>query len=368
MFTVQNNGASTYLFTFDPSSLKAARMYVSSYPSTGGLRLSDGSTWSRRNPNVLYTYSGTTVSEYDFTDRLNPPSPHLVYDFTSSNRCLPKGFNATWHSRGGVSAGDTLFGMAYSNAGAQGTGVYVVAYKPGNGCTMLNTMTGQVSGDWGATGTISIPDRWTIHAVKVSRDGNWFMVSPQHCALSACMVGPYFWEIGTTNVTACAKGEQCSGHSTEGYSHWMNNNNTGYHSLRSFAEPATVRPLSNVVPNGIAAPLDEHPSWNNADPGDTYPFFVSTWSPLTSFPAPWYDEILGVAADGSGKVWRFAHSFITGQSQSFATKYGIGSVSQDGRFFLFSSDWMGTLGSQSQAAACSIAKDCRGDVFVVELQ
>jgi hypothetical protein len=95
---------------------------------------------------------------------------------------------------------------------------------------------------------------------------------------------------------------------------------------------------------------------------------VSTWSPLTSFPAPWYDEILGVAADGSGKVWRFAHSFITGRSQSFATKYGIGSVSQDGRFFLFSSDWMGTLGSQSQAAACSVAKDCRGDVFVVELQ
>ena len=78
-------------------------------------------------------------------------------------------------------------------------------------------------------------------------------------------------------------------------------------------------------------------------------------------------EILAVSP-GSGTVTRLAHTFGTGQSQRFTTKYAIGSVSQDGKFFLLSSDWMGTLGSESGAPTCTIGTDCRGDVFVVELK
>lgn len=33
--------------------------------------------------------------------------------------------------------------------------------------------------------------------------------------------------------------------------------------------------------------------------------------------------------------------------RSSLPNYGIGTVSQDDRFFIFSSDWMGTLGSQT---------------------
>jgi hypothetical protein len=94
---------------------------------------------------------------------------------------------------------------------------------------------------------------------------------------------------------------------------------------------------------------------------------VSFWSSVSPFPAAWYNEITGVAPDGSGKVWRFSHSFITSKSQVFNAYYGIGSVSQDGKFFLMSSDWMGTLGSESGTSSCTIGKDCRSDAFVVEL-
>jgi len=138
--------------------------------------------------------------------------------------------------------------------------------------------------------------------------------------------------------------------------------------MRLMSQPAAVTTLTGLLPLGIRAPLDQHQSWNNADPGDSVPFLSTTWSSSKPFPAPWYNEIIGIASNGSGKVWRFAHSYISAQSQLFATKYGIGSVSQDGRFFLFSSDWMGKLGSQSATVACTVGKDCRGDAFIVELK
>jgi len=370
LFLVQDTGAKAYPFTFNPSTLKAARMYVSSSPATNGLQLADSGNWSRVSPNLLYTYSGTAINKYDFSDRTNPPSPQPVYDFTSSRNCFPAGFTATWSTKGGVSDDDTVFGMAYSNTGDQGTGVYVAAYKTGSGCSVLNTQTGQVGGDWGSKGTINIPDRWTIHNVKLSKDGNWMVIVATKCLSSTCVVNPYFWQIGTTNVTSCADGGACSGHWTEGYSHWVNNNNSPMSNqvMRSFAHSTSVSFLTNSFPPGITNPFDQHQSWNNVDPADSVPFLSSTWSSTSPFPAPWYNEIIAIAADGSGKTWRFAHSFITTRSQRFSTQYAIGTVSQDGKFFVFSSDWMGKLGSESGAATCTVGSNCRGDVFVVELR
>ena len=374
MFVLQSLGAASYPYTFDPPTLQATRMYVSSDPSAGGMKLGSPGIWSRVDPNVLYTpgETGTVINKYDFSDRINPPSPQQVYDFTSSRNCLPAGFQETWKSKGGVSVGDAVFAMGYSNTGAQGTGVYAVAYKAGSGCTALNTQTGQVWGDWGAKGSINIADRWLIHNVKISKDGNWLIIATAGCLMSHCSEGPYFWQIGTTNVSSCGDGknggQRCTGHWTEGYSHWINNYDGGRYVSRPLSDPTAFNELTAIVPTGIRDPLDQHGSWNNADPSDSLPFFLTYWSLTTPFPGPWYNEIVGQAPDGSGKVWRFAHSFITGKSQIFSTQYGIGSVSQDGRFFIFSSDWMGALGSQSGSPTCSVGNDCRGDVFVLELR
>ena len=370
LLIVQDTGARGYPFTFNPGTMQAARMYVSSFPSTNGFTLSDSGSWSHLSPNVLYVETGTVINKYDFTDRTNAPAPQPVYDFTTSPNCLPAGFAETWKTRGGVSSDDTVFGMGYSNAGGQGTGVYAVAYKIGSGCSVLNTRTGQVTGDWGGKGTINIPDRWTVHNVKISKDGNWLVVATGGCLSSTCLHGPYFWQIGTTNVYDCGEGGLCDGHWTEGYTHWVNNNGTPYSNQvkRTFPEPSSASNITHIFPQGLTGNLDQHPSWNNADPGDTVPFASTTYSPTLPFPAPWYNEIIAVASDNSGTTWRFAHSFITTSSQWFSTKYGIGSVSQDGKFFVFSSDWMGKLGSESGATTCTIGTDCRGDVFVVELR
>ena len=370
LFVLQANNGATYPFAFNPSTLQATRLYRSKYPATAGLKLSDSGTWSRVSPSVLYGYTGASIVKYDFTDRSNAPVPGTVFDFAKSGNCLPPGFSVTWRSKGGVSAGDGAFGVAFSNQGGQGTGVYAVAYTVGHGCSVLNTRTGQVSGEWGASGSINIPDRWTIHNAKISKDGKWLIVAPQKCISSDCSKGPYFWKIGTTTVNSCGTSGKCGGHWTEGYDHWVNNDNSplGNQVIRHFSDSeAAPGDLTNRLPEGISGPFDQHQSWNSADPNDSSPLLASTWSSISPFPAPWYNEIIGVATDGSGKVWRFAHSFITTRSQTFSTQYAIGSVSQDGRFFLFSSDWMGTLGSESGAHTCKIGKNCRGDVFVVEL-
>lgn len=370
LFIIQNVTGGAYPFSFNPSTMQAARMYSSNYPSTGGLKLPDGGNWSRAEANVLYVSSGTQITKYDMTDPTNPPVAQLVFDFTSSTHCLPAGFNVTWSARAGVSAGDTVFGMAFSNNGGQGTGVYAVAYKPGSGCTMLNTRTGQVTGDWGANATITLNDRWLIHNAKLSKDGNWLIIASAGCLSATCSKAPYFWQIGTTNVSSCGAGGHCGGHWTEGYTHWQNNDNSpiGNQVMRLMDEATSAVTLTPTLPHGLVAPLDQHQSWNNADPADSAPFLSTTESSLTNFPAPWYNEIIAVATDGSGKVWRFAHNFITNRSQTFSTKHAIGSVSQDGRFFLFSSDWMGTLGSELGTQSCTIGQNCRGDTFVVELK
>ncbi|HET9406855.1 MAG TPA: Ig domain-containing protein [Candidatus Sulfotelmatobacter sp.] len=367
LLVLQALGGWAYPFTFDSSTMQASRMYASSFSTNGGMRMPSGN-WSRVDPNIFFAHEGTALYQYNFTDRVNPPSPQLVYDFTSSSNCLPRGFNATWRTQGGNSSGDTVFSMAYSNVGIQGTGTYVVAYKVGSGCTMLNTQTGQVTGDWGSQGTIGTSDRWTVHNVKMSKDGNWLVVVRENCLSSTCVHGPYFWQIGTTNIGWCGQGGHCSGHWTEGYTHWINNPQNAQYESRSFAQDTNVLQLTPGLAHGIPT-MDQHASWNNVDPNDTLPFFLSTWDRDTTqlFPGPYYNEILGIAPDGSGKVWRFAHSFITGQSQEFTATYGIGTVSQDGRFFIFTSDWMGTLGSQSGNASCTIGVDCRADVFVLQL-
>jgi hypothetical protein len=373
MFVLQNMGAASYTYTFDPITMQAQRMYTSMDSKRGGFTFSGDGMWSRVSRDLLYSASdpAPVINSYNFSDPNTPPTPQLVYNFTSSPNCLPTGFTAKWKTKGGVSAGDATFGMGYSNTGGQGTGIYAVAYRVGRGCTVLNTQTGQVWGDWGSPGTIKIPDRWSIHNVKISKNGNWLIIARTDC-YTVCTTGPYFWEIGSTTVTSCGDeldgGQKCSGHWTEGYTQWINNYEAGKFTSRPFRDPTDIFDVIADPPAGVIPPLDQHGSWNNADPGDTHPFFLTFWSLTNPFPGPWYNEITGVDPNGSGTVWRFAHSFITATSQIFSTKYGIGSVSQDGRFFLFSSDWMGTLGGQSGTTTCTIANDCRGDVFILQLE
>jgi len=278
--------------------------------------------------------------------------------------------------------------VAFTLKGVQGTGVNVTVYVPGSGCTMLNTETGVVTSDFGPGGTLSIPDRWSMHDAFSSAGTSWAYVGFTTCVSTSCPTKsgtlPYFWQIGTTTVTGCNSGGGCSGHYTEaaGYSHFINNGTNPWQdsfNLRAFASPnggsgsCFYSCGGSVTPPGLAPPWDNHPSWNNVDAHDSVPFVTSSYSAGTNqncsatFTFALECEIFAVNPV-TGAVARFAHNFITSKSQTFIPAQGIGQVSQDGRFFMFGSDWMGSLGSTSGAAACTVGTDCRGDVFVVELR
>jgi hypothetical protein len=89
----------------------------------------------------------------------------------------------------------------------------------------------------------------------------------------------------------------------------------------------------------------------------------------TLAPYAWQNEILATSPIvNNGTTWRFAPSFNSAISHLFQTQISSGTISQDGKFLLFNSDWEGQLGSETGGAGCMLGVNCRGDVFVVELK
>ena len=366
------------LFSFNPSTMQAARL--NTLPSGNG---GTGYIWSWLNPSILYGVNRTVISKYDLTSYSGGtlPTPTVVFDFNSPG-CLQADPNwnanptVTWRGQFQSSKDDLNFATPLSNAGAQGTGFFTVVYTVGSGCRVLDSKSGIVYGQWGTTGAINIPDRWTLHANAIGKGGDWDGVGFNNCLSTTCSgtSSGYFWQVATTFLdfpTGCL-----SGHETLGYANRINNsgcNHYGQDSMRTFARPGLATNLLTNFPSAMVTPFDQHIAWQNDDATDSYPFISSTWTTVFPLPAAWYNEILATYPSSSlgipaGTVKRFAHSFITGVSQRFDTKFAIGHVSQDGRFFVFASDWLGTLGSEGGAASCTIGTDCRGDVFVVELK
>jgi len=481
LLVLQGSGGRVYPLAFDPATMRATRLYTSSYPTTDGFHISGGGpAWSFANSTLLYVMNDSAIQSYDlrgYNKGENPPSAVELYDFVAgktgswgitTTNCLPANYNVTWRSFGMMSKhpADDVFLLGLSQNGGQNTGGDVVAYRVGSGCTYLNTLTGTVTGDWGTTGNVAIPDRPYVHNVKISKDGQWAMVAQGPChikpdilsisrtenvvtatlssvaglgvgvgvdvisvalgangtsfnlsnaaltsvnlstnavqwaqtaeddsssggAVDNCVSkGPYFWQIGTTNLyqsclpgTSAAKNGACGGHWTAGFSHFVNANYSPFWQqiIRSFGDdpigkkiiPGLPLPAEDCV-KGIKS-VDQHQNWSNADLNDTYPIFSTTTNapnaslqPDGGFTCAWVNEVIGISPS-TGTVYRFAHTRNTGLSWNFSTKNAIGGVSQDGRFFVFSSDWEGTLGSETGDTACEPSKDCRGDVFVVGL-
>jgi len=393
-FSVCDGGTGISVYTFDRATMQATRMYASKLPATHGMRILSKSTdleWSFVQNNIAYFmenggFPGSPhLKQYDFTRLSAPPSPATLFDFSSQPACSDGAKFARhtyWTGGVNVSRDDQTFSTAISLTGNQGSAAYVLIWNRTRGCRWYNTQTGEVGGQWGASGTVNIPDRYLIHNLRLSKDGNWARVTPQtESCLANCPAGIAFWQIGTTNVITCrGRADHCGGHMAMGYTHWVN--------APSFPSQQSVvlRPIDNMaaqtqlwtqgpVSNGL---WENHFSWENADPNDRNPILSSSETQThASTPVyPWDDEVDAYDPTGSGVVWRFAHTFITGRSGFFPSQNAIGAVSQDGRFFAWSSDWQGTLGNCGRDGACTsgssntctIGVNCRSDVFMVELK
>lgn len=214
-----------------------------------------------------------------------------------------------------------------------------------------------------------------IHGLRGSLDGTVEMLGP-----SGTEQNRHFWLMNSLNVNVDNTGQFGTsfnnGHFTSAYSHFIFN---GAHTADSqwcklgkfsvlFASPSS--PWSALIPTqaycgtGTYTSGDDHPSSSNdISSEDNYPVFTSTiYEPYGGTPSyAWQNEILASSQANLGTTWRFGASYSTGNSSFFDCQNDIGTVSPNGKWFLFTSDWGNTLGTDANGKN-------RCDVFAMKLQ
>jgi hypothetical protein len=354
MFYVSTFGGSFLLYDFDPATM-AARL-----AKTPNLTWGAEPQFSFEKVNLLYgiNRSDTILEQYDTASgrvtEVNDPSKCVKLDSRDSGHTIS------------VSADDNRF---MTTLGPQQDLNYLVyIYDRARGCRWLNTQTGEVGGQWGPKGTISVPDRFLIHNARMAKSGKFVYVTrgdggtPGHRWI--------VWEIDGMNVSVCA--QACKGHHVLGYSHILGQSGL-VHPIDTWMRPLnnleSSFPLIDGLEPGHKLWFDSHYSWNNVDPNDSVPVCFSSYQPTNpDTPAaplvvtgPWENEIDCAETDGkASKVWRFAHTYSTARNGFWSTPRG--NVSQDGLFFMFTSDWEDQLGKMPKG------DKYRTDVFIVELK
>ncbi|HUI42620.1 MAG TPA: hypothetical protein VL523_11685 [Terriglobia bacterium] len=353
-FYLIQSGGRHLLFNFDPSTLSAHPAGYINTPWRGEPQ------FSYQQPNVLYGLAGQPplFQQYDVSDE----KLSTIHDPSGCVHLNP----GDWGADISASADDNRFSAAL---GPQQDAYYLVyIYDRRQGCRWYNTMTGEVGGQWGPAGPVTSPLRFPVHDARLTKSGDWITITAQSPGIRS---GTVFWEVGTRNVTLCAQSPvfHCSGHHATGYSHMINPS--------GWSDPMDllIRPLNNVKDMIHLIPdlppykvwFDKHISWNDANPEDTIPACFSTYrddNPTTpgaplKVDRAWENEVDCVETDGKAqKVWRFAHTYSTGRS-FWATPRG--NVSQDGRYYMFTSDWEEELGKDSDG-------HYRTDAFIVQLR
>jgi hypothetical protein len=352
MFYVTTSGGSILLYHFDPATMTARQ------DRAANLNLGGEPQFSFRDAKLLYGISPRerVFKQYDTS------SGHMA-DVNDPSKCVKLASG----DLGGditVSADDNRF---TTTLGPQQDKYYMVyVYDRVQGCRWYNTQTGEIDGQWGPKGTISLPDRFSMHNARMSKSGKFVYLARGGGGIGHNWV---VWELDSMNISVCSQG--CKGHHVLGYSHIIGSSGM-VHPMDVWSRPLNHLEASAPVINGLQPAkgfwFDSHFSWNNVDPNDSMPVCFSTYRPTNPdtpgaaplVTGPWENEIDCAETDGkASRVWRFAHTFSSARNGFWSTPRG--NVSQDGRFFMFTSDWEDQLGKTPN-------DKFRTDVFVVELR
>jgi len=297
---------------------------------------------------------------------------------------------ATWSTIGGVSTDDDVFVEGFSDAGGQGGpgAIFVAAYKRSKNTYFLyNVGTGVVSyfqciggsgfacsqGSWHETilGLSTVPDRFLLHNVKVNKSGEWIVIVLEECRFRTCSImpgsfGPYFWKLSSSEAKVTKLFNHPYGHWTEGFHLFANQNGDPGVNLngRTFERPEEQFPLNETAHTSESTEgIDAHPSWNYNDGSDTTPVCTATAGLDWPYTIPWENEVVCFGTNPepdcskSGHqlcrniAKRFFHTYnpaTCDQNDGFWGCWGIGTLSQDGRYYAFTSNWGNTLGSTLQ--------------------
>jgi hypothetical protein len=354
-FYVLGLGGQDLVFAFDPLT-----MAISSLPQANSgqgllLPLRPGPSFSFVDPDLIY---GThdpdplTIVSYRFSSGVSTPiidtrtcglqptlgtGPHVISDDDVS---LSKDDNRISISEGGPEFGQDMF---------------VVVYDKVLGCRWYNTQTGQIGGQWGPSGAATIGNDYLIRHARLARSGNYVRIATDSLAW-------YIWDLATLTVVSCPL--DCGGYGAVGYNSYVSDpgklDDMNIVKL-PFSDPSQITPLVYPLPStGWGEP--PHFTWSNVDVNDSTPVCASTYSyyGYWTIDEPFAGEIFCVETDGlASTVWRFAHNRAIFVKPYFHTQ-PLGSVSLEGRFFLFTSDWDAQLGVGTDGTP-------RSDVFIVKL-
>jgi hypothetical protein len=356
-YVIGDSGNNYLIYSFDPSTLQ-----VTWDPIQGNLNDAlpmSAAAFSRVDPNLIYgkvnSSPNQTIGQYDF-------STNTLTNIVSETSCVPGLAPGSHLGDLSVSAGDQRI-MAYEGGTVQDTDMFIVVYDKTLGCRWYNTQTGQIGGQWGATGTVSSSLRFLLHNARIAISGTFATLDPT--GLNQKVV----WDIATLNISACDIYSQpyCGGHNVGGYTHYVNESgvlddmNIGY---RPFSNLNTMTQLVNPLPTPVEWSYDSHWSWNDDNSNDTMPVCGSTYLNKvggTAITRTWDREVVCIRTDGvRSEVWRFAHNRSIYNGDFASTPRG--NVSQDGRFYIFTSTWENQLGLQPGSSTLY-----REDVFIVEL-
>ena len=248
----------------------------------------------------------------------------------------------------------------------QDTNYLVYVYDRGKGCRWYNAETGEIGGQWGTKGTIAISERYLIHDARINKSGRFIELIRSGAPVRGVTQPPnpapaFIWNVDTLEVAPCGP-KGCKGHHALGYTHLLNP------SEQEHPMDLWIRPLNQLeATSALIKPLppvqgwyDLHISWNNVDADDSNPACLSTYrrdNPNTpgtppKVVGPWENEIVCVETDRKdSKIWRFAHTYSTAQNGFWSSPRG--NISQDGRFYMFTSDWEDQLGQAPRDAIVS---------------
>ncbi len=348
LFCVLADGAVNVPYHFDPNTMTAWR--IKDLPALPDI--ANEVTFSRHDANICFGKDRRqkAIVRFDFSTRQST----VLVDLAKLTG-LEVGYLGTLS----VSDDDVL--ALIFGGPAQDASPYALLYDLKTGKHRLwNTKEGMVDGK-----AVENAPKFTQHSGLIDLGGRYFVT------LGPGVQGPIVWDSKTDRIYPVTA--QKDGHYALGFGHMINDpHNWAWRSL----EPNSVNRSQTLTQHPKDEPYfayDGHQSWNNARADAHYPALGSTYHPHERQDAKcaWGDEVIAVATDGSGTVWRFAHhrSTVHARGDVPAENMGIGynfwdcprgNVSTDGQFYMFTSNWEETTGTDRQGRF-------RQDVFVVRL-
>lgn len=295
---------------------------------------------------------------------------------------LVPGIDGTYIGGIASSAGATERIVAFFGGPSQDRHRYVVVFDRRNPARrrLLDTAASTLDGR-----KLPAALAFNLHHATIDRSGRFVMLYPTSGDLAAPRGAAqvYTWDTQTDAITPMPILTAISaGHDAFGYGVGVNKDcctatswDAAQWQIRSLATPLLSRDLITPVVTPKEIYLSDHPTWTNARADRLVPFVTATYryGAIASEWRAWDDEILAVqtdVGDGGAEVFRLAHhrSDVRKDDAPEQTSFWYmprPSVSPDGRWVLFTSNWEKTLGTDPTADK---GEQARQDVFLVQLK